>query len=55
MYFSDEAEANSKDPLLTRPDFPAFRRDTLIGKRDGNTVTFDIVLQGEGETVFLDI
>lgn len=55
MYFSDEADANSKDPLLTRPDFPAFRRDTLIGRRDGNTVTFDIVLQGEGETVFLDI
>lgn len=55
MYFSDEAEANATDPLLTRIDFPPYRRDTLIGKREGSTVTFDIILQGEGETVFLDI
>ena len=55
MYFSDEPEANAADPLLTRIDFPPYRRDTLIGQRNGSTVTFDIVLQGEGETVFLDI
>lgn len=55
MYFSDEAEANAADPLLTKIDFPPYRRDTLIGKREGDTVTFDIIIQGEGETVFLDI
>lgn len=55
MYFSDEADANAADPLLTRGDFPAYRRDTLIGRRDGHTVAFDIVLQGPQETVFLDI
>lgn len=55
MYFSDEAEANGKDPILMRPDFPADRRPTIVGKRDGNVVTFDIVLQGPQETVFFDI
>lgn len=55
MYFSDEAEANAKDPLLTRPDFPPDRRESLIGKREGSAVTFDIYLQGPQETVFFDI
>lgn len=55
MYFSDEADANGKDPILTRPDFPADRRGTLIGEREGNTVRFDIHLQGPQETVFFDI
>jgi protocatechuate 3,4-dioxygenase alpha subunit len=55
MYFSDEAEANARDPVLTRKDFPPDRRATLIGKREGNTVTFDIYLQGPQETVFFDI
>ena len=32
---------------------PPERRDTLIVSRDGPVLTFDIVLQGEGETVFL--
>jgi protocatechuate 3,4-dioxygenase, alpha subunit len=56
MYFGDEAEANAADPLLTRlePD----RATTLIAPRseqDGAvTYTFDIRLQGDGETVFLD-
>ena len=54
MYFSDEADANAKDPLLGKVRMTG-RQDTLIGKRDGDTVTFDIRLQGENETVFLDI
>lgn len=58
LYFEDEAEANAADPLLQRIPEPA-RRDTLIAKRsmrDGLTVyRFDIRLQGDGETVFLDI
>jgi protocatechuate 3,4-dioxygenase alpha subunit len=54
MYFSDEAEANARDPLLTRPDFPPDRRKTVIGRREGGTVTFDIHLQGPQETDFFD-
>lgn len=54
MYFSDEEEANAQDPLLARIEHRA-RVDTLIGKRDGNNYHFDIYIQGEKETVFLDI
>jgi protocatechuate 3,4-dioxygenase alpha subunit len=55
MYFSDEAEANAKDPILSRPDFPVDRRATIVGKRSGTEVRFDINLQGPQETVFFDI
>ncbi len=55
IYFSDEAEANAADPILSRPDFPPDHRATLIGLRQGDTVTRDIVLQGPDETVFFDI
>lgn len=54
MYFSDEGEANAADPLLARIEHRD-RVKTLIGQRDGDTVTFDIHLQGDAETVFLDI
>ena len=58
MYFADEAEANAKDPVLNLIEH-ADRRPTLIAARemrDGKPVyRFDIRLQGEGETVFLDI
>jgi protocatechuate 3,4-dioxygenase alpha subunit len=54
MYFSDEEQANSEDPILARIEHRE-RVSTLIGKRDGNTVTFDIHLQGERETVFFDM
>jgi protocatechuate 3,4-dioxygenase alpha subunit len=58
MYFDDEAEANAKDPVLNLVE-QANRRGTLIATRemrDGAPVyRFDIRLQGEGETVFLDI
>lgn len=58
MYFSDEAEANAKDPVLNLIEWEV-RRKTLIGQREqrgGETVyRFDIVLQGDNETVFFDI
>ncbi|GLQ04812.1 protocatechuate 3,4-dioxygenase subunit alpha [Sneathiella chinensis] len=54
MYFSDETDANAADPVLTRIEHQD-RVPTLIGKRDGNTVTFDIHLQGDSETVFFDL
>jgi protocatechuate 3,4-dioxygenase alpha subunit len=57
LYFSDEAQANAADPLLTA--LPPERRETLIARRgEGEGVvryTFDIRIGGEGETVFLDI
>ncbi|MEX3955099.1 protocatechuate 3,4-dioxygenase subunit alpha [Trinickia sp. EG282A] len=62
LYFSDEAEANQRDPVLTGIEWEV-RRKTLIAERserDGRTVyTFDIRLQdtpdGGRETVFFDI
>lgn len=58
MYFSDEAEANAADPVLNLIE-QADRRPTLVavrGQGEGMPVyRFDIRLQGEGETVFLDV
>ncbi len=58
MYFADESAANAADPLLRLIEQDS-RRRTLIAPReshDGAIVyRFDIRLQGEGETVFLDI
>ncbi|WP_182086306.1 protocatechuate 3,4-dioxygenase subunit alpha [Aureimonas sp. ME7] len=58
LYFGDEAEANATDPLLNRIPEPE-RRATLVAprsERDGLPVfRFDVRLQGENETVFLDI
>ncbi|MBD8593939.1 MULTISPECIES: protocatechuate 3,4-dioxygenase subunit alpha [unclassified Pseudomonas] len=57
LYFSDEAEANGKDPVLNLIEQPA-RRETLIATRcevDGKLAyRFDMRIQGEGETVFFD-
>lgn len=54
MYFADEEQANSEDPILARIEH-RIRVATLIAQRDGNTYQFDIHLQGERETVFFDI
>ncbi|MEM1362203.1 MAG: protocatechuate 3,4-dioxygenase subunit alpha [Pseudomonadota bacterium] len=58
MYFSDEAEANGKDPVLTLIEWE-HRRATLIAPRedrDGTPVyRFVIRLQGDEETVFFDL
>ena len=60
IYFSDEAEANAKDPVLNLIEWEQ-RRATLVAERldrkgDGGATVyrFDIRLQGEGETVFFD-
>jgi protocatechuate 3,4-dioxygenase, alpha subunit len=57
LYFSDEAEANSKDGLLNA--IPEERRQTLIAQRreipGGIAYHFDIYMQGERETVFFDV
>jgi protocatechuate 3,4-dioxygenase, alpha subunit len=58
LYFDDEAKANSADPVLKAIGQPE-RVQTLIASRsmrDGKPVyRFDIKLQGDGETVFLDV
>ena len=56
LYFSDEIH-NANDPILSL--VPGERCLTLIAHRqDGDglpTYTFDIRLQGEGETVFFEV
>ena len=58
MYFSDEAAANAKDPVLNLIEWET-RRKTLIAQREvrkGQVVyQFDINLQGPDETVFFDV
>ena len=57
LYFADEDAANATDPVLNIID--PVRRETLIAgrsERGGEVVyTFDIQLQGERETVFIDV
>ena len=54
IYFSDEA-ANASDPLLAAIEDETARQ-SLIAQRDaGGIYRFDIILQGDGETAFLDI
>jgi len=62
LYFSDEAAANAKDPVLNGIEWET-RRKTLVAERtqrDGKTVyRFDIRVQGQtpedNETVFFDV
>jgi protocatechuate 3,4-dioxygenase alpha subunit len=51
MYFPGEA-ANAQDPVLAL--VPAARRATLIARRTGKDLEWNIVLQGRNETVFFD-
>lgn len=55
LYFSDEP-SNAEDPVLRL--VPEYRRPTILAERarvDGKTIyRFDVILQGNGETVFFD-
>jgi protocatechuate 3,4-dioxygenase alpha subunit len=57
IYFSDEAPANARDPVLQ--SVAPQRRKTLIAQRideaGGVTYRFDIRMQGDLETVFFDV
>ena len=58
MYFADRAAENAADPLLS--SIAENARRTLIAERAGvrdaiPEFRFDIVLQGEGETAFIDL
>jgi len=51
-YFADEAERNARDPFLASVD--ESRRGTLVAELDdAGGYVFDIRLQGDGETVFI--
>ena len=52
IYFPDEAAANAEDPILML--VPAARRATLIARKSGKALEWNIVLQGKNETVFFD-
>jgi protocatechuate 3,4-dioxygenase alpha subunit len=53
LYFEDEP-STVEDPILAL--VPERRRATLIARRaDDSRYTFDIVMQGSGETVFFDV
>jgi protocatechuate 3,4-dioxygenase alpha subunit len=53
IYFEDEA-ANASDMILDL--VPVERRSTLLARRIAdNRYQFDIVVQGNGETVFFDV
>jgi protocatechuate 3,4-dioxygenase alpha subunit len=50
LYFPDEEAANGADPVLELLEPQV--RETLIARRDGKVLRFDIRLQGPGETAF---
>ena len=55
MYFPEEAEANAADPIVKRIEHQN-RVPTLIAEKTGEgAYKFDIILQGEGETIFFDV
>jgi protocatechuate 3,4-dioxygenase alpha subunit len=51
IYFPDEEEANTVDPVLSSIEDREFR-ETLIARDEGGVLRFDIHLQGDGQTVF---
>ena len=51
LYFADED--NAADPVLA--SVPEDRRDTLLARPEDGGYRFDVILQGEGETVFFAI
>jgi protocatechuate 3,4-dioxygenase, alpha subunit len=52
IYFPDEAALNARDPVLKL--VPPARRATLMPKKKGRTLEWNVVLQGKNETVFFD-
>jgi protocatechuate 3,4-dioxygenase, alpha subunit len=51
VYLPDDEELLRADPVLSA--LPPERRGTLVARQEGAGLRFDVVLQGEGETVFL--
>jgi protocatechuate 3,4-dioxygenase alpha subunit len=54
LYFQDEP-LNEADPVLSLIEDPARRRTLIARRQAADTWRLDIRLQGEGETVFMEI
>ena len=54
IYFSDEEAANAGDPLLASIGDPHLR-ETLVARPLDGVLAFDIHLQGDRRTAFLDV
>jgi protocatechuate 3,4-dioxygenase alpha subunit len=50
VYFPDEVEANSADPVLS--GLGEAERATLVAEAENGALRFDIRMQGDGHTVF---
>lgn len=53
LCFADEEEANGQDVVLA--SVPPDRRPTLLARPGEDGYRFDVVLQGDAETVFFDV
>jgi len=53
VYFADEEAANATDPILA--GVPAGSRATLVARATDDGYAFDILLQGDDETVFFSV
>jgi protocatechuate 3,4-dioxygenase, alpha subunit len=53
VYFPEDTDAQATDPLLSAVDQP--RRPTLIATATEDGYGFDVHIQGDDETVFLDV
>ena len=53
LYFPDEEEANAADPVLAFIE-NAGLKETLVARRVGDALRFDVRLQGEGQTAFFE-
>jgi protocatechuate 3,4-dioxygenase alpha subunit len=54
IYFPDEEEANAGDPVLSSIEDQELR-STLIARDEGDSLRFDIHLQGDGQTAFFEL
>ncbi len=54
VYFPDEPEANEADPVLRSIEDPA-ERSTLVARAEDGRLRFDVHLQGDRQTAFLDV
>ncbi|OIQ71351.1 protocatechuate 3,4-dioxygenase alpha chain [mine drainage metagenome] len=55
IYFEDEAEANADCPVLARIEHKPRVQTLLAKKESAGQYRFNIVLQGDDETVFFDM
>lgn len=55
MYFPEDEGAHAADQILNAVELPARRKTLIATKTASGSYRFDIRLQGEGETVFIDV